>query len=104
MDDDYETWHSRAVEQMQRWSLQKRPLPDYVYGNGSPYIAYLLGIYDGPRGPPFKDSKNFTELVAHHSPDIFKMIAGPNGWAILQTLIARKGLLNVDSPENSSHA
>ena len=36
-----------AMFQLQRWHREGKVMPKYVLGNGNPYLAYLLGIYDG---------------------------------------------------------
>lgn len=63
-------------------------MPGYVFGHGAVYIAYLLGLYNGPLDA--SEHSTMLKLINKKHPDILELLKGPHGWAILQMLIARK--------------
>ena len=71
------------TEALYHWYEEGRRLPGYRPHNGAPYICYLLDV-------KYRFG-NVSQLDREH-PGLMEAIAGPNGWAILQMLIARKGL------------
>ncbi len=81
-----------GVHKLQEWSQEGRAMPKYVFGYGSPYVAFLLGVYNGPLDESYNRDLSFEKGIAQVNPDIWKLLLGPNGWAIMKCLIARKGL------------
>ena len=79
-----------AVKAMQQWKCEGRSMPLYVFANGAPYVAYLLGLHNGALDG--SNPLNCQQAVNVHHPGLWDKLAGPNGWAVLATLIARKGL------------
>jgi len=69
---------------LQDWYKEGKPLPGYEYMNGGPYLAWLLGK---SKSPSHYDVGDFP-LLEESNP----ALEGPNGWTVLQMLIARKGL------------
>lgn len=83
----------RTVTIIRNWYAEGRIMPGYMPGNGTPYIAYLLGVWDGPLGPPFKSGssqRSFEALIETKAPGLIEQLGGPHGWALLKALIARK--------------
>ena len=83
-----ERWAKAAV-QLHLWHAEGRSMPGYVKGNFRPYIAYLLGTLDSPIN--WRAQHDLDSLLVGHE-NLFDQIPGPHGWAVLQMLIARKGV------------
>lgn len=78
-----------ALGLLRDWHSLGKPMPRYNYGHGRPYLAFLLGLYDGPLEPPFALMPDFHALI---TPDTYQKIAGPHGWTFLRMLQIKKGL------------
>lgn len=91
----------RFYMNLQDWHREGRFMPGYIYGFGTAYIAYLLGLHPVPRGPAdYNAHGELLECVNKQHPRVVEMLEGPHGWTILQMLIARKAETLTDK-ENS---
>lgn len=82
----------RVYRNLQNWCREGRSMPGYSLGYGGPYIGYLLGLTSSPVDSSL-NSKGYLDLedeITKAHPRIWEMLEGPNGWTILQMLIARK--------------